>query len=258
MSDMPTRHDATENTVAAKAESTGERFSRSLAEYACSITSVRNDVYTTQWWQFLVNFLLGGGALGMLIASMFTDGGVMVGMSVGGIAAVIAVVVFNYVLRSVTPASFLQYTYLDKAKDKRYCFQVLSKKRATFSDGENTIECYRDTAAKLDSPYLAQYRFDFFADMTPTERTTDGMRETYKCYIDGNGKRVKCKIVFVNGKPLYGSVGGARIKYFDVNSTKDKFVVPVTLKRAAKLLDIPFPKLPGLYIRDDVKDYTKQ
>lgn len=239
-------------------ETAKERFIRTLNEYGQRITSVRNDVYTTKWWQLVINFLLGGGALGLLLASMFTKGAVMAVCSILGIALVIAVLVYNYVLRSMTPSSFLQYTYIDRAKGKRFRFMILSKKRAAYYDGEHTIESNRDSAAMMDEPLFTQYEFDFFVNMDPTERVANGMREQFKGYVDNNGKRCKCKIVFVNGVPLYGSVGGARIKYFDVNNTKDKFVAPVTLKRAAKALNVEFPKIPGLYIKDDVKDYTKQ
>ena len=239
-------------------QSAKQRFSASLKTYAEKITSARNDVYTTKWWQFVINFLLGGGALALLIASMFTSGAVMAVCSILGVALVIAMLVFNYVMRSVTPSSFLQYTYLDREKDRRLTYLILSKKRAVFSDGVNSIECNGDSAALLESMPYQLYRFDFFADMEPTERITDDTREKFKGYIEHDGKKFKCYIVFIDGVPRYGSVGGARIKYFDVNNTKEKFVVPVNLKRAAKLLKVDFPKIPGLYIKDDVKDYTKQ
>lgn len=247
---------ATENP--SPAESVKERFTRTLNEYAQRITSVRNDVYTTKWWQFLINFVLGGGALGALIASMFTKGTAMAVCAISGIALVVALIIFNYVIHSVTPTSFLQYTYLERSKGRRLKFLILSKKRAAYYDGEHTIESNRDMAAMMDEPMLEQYRFDFFADMDPTERISDGNKEEYRGILTHDGKQYKCRIVFASGVPLYGSVGGARIKYFDVNNTKEKFVVPVTLKRAAKALKVEFPKTPGLYIKDDIKDYTKQ
>ncbi|MDE5593411.1 MAG: hypothetical protein K2I75_05705 [Clostridiales bacterium] len=247
----------TENSQIAE-ESAKERFTRTLNEYAQKIKSVRNDVYTTKWWQFVVNFILGGGALALLVASMFTKGTTMAICAIAGIVLAIGLIVFNYVLRSITPTSFLQYTYLDSNRDKAFRFMVLSKKRAAFYDGTHTIECNGDMASMMDDPLYTQYRFDFFAYMDPTERISDGAREEYKGIFTDNGKRYKCKIVFFDGVPRYGSVGGTRIKYFDVNNTKEKFVVPVALKSAAKALKVEFPKIPGLYIRDDVKDYTKQ
>ncbi len=75
-------------------------------------------------------------------------------------------------------------------------------------------------------------------------------REIYKGSVEIDGKRHKCKIVFKDGRPLYGSVGGGRIK--------NKFVVPADLKRAVKGFGVDFPKLQGLYVRDDIKDVTKQ
>lgn len=239
-------------------EPASARFSRALNDYAERITSVRNDVYTTKWWQFVINFVLGGGALAMLIVSMFTKGLTMSLCAIFGVVSVVGLLVYNYVLHSVTPTSFLQYTYIDKAKSRRLKFLVLSKKRAAYFDGTHTIESNRDEAALMDGPIFEQYRFDFFADMQPTERIVSGMREQYNGILTHDGKKYKCKIVFDNGVPLYGSIGGVRIKYFDVNKTKEKFVVPVTLKRAAKALNVEFPKVPGLYIKDDVKDYTKQ
>lgn len=235
-----------------------ERFTNTLKEYAARITSTRNDVYTTKWWQLAINFILGGGALALLIVSMVTKGTAMTVSAILGIVLVIGVVVYNYVLRSIMPSSFLQYTYLDGKSGKQYRFMVLSKKRAAYFDGMHTIESNRDMAAMLDEPLLSQYRYDFFADMDPTERISVGMREEFRGTLDHDGKQYKCRIVFSNGTPVYGSIGGARIKYFDVNNTREKFVVPVTLKRAAKALKVEFPKIPGLYIKDDVKDYTKQ
>lgn len=248
----------TENTQPTTEESAKERFTRTLNEYAQKIKSVRNDVYTTKWWQFVINFILGGGALALLVASMFTKGTTMAICAIGGIALAIGLIVFNYVLHSITPTSFLQYTYLDGNRDKTFRFMVLSKKRAAFYDGTHTIESNRDMAAMMDEPLFTQYRFDFFADMEPTERIFDGKKEEFKGVLTEGDKRYKCRIVFANGLPLYGSVGGARIKYFDVNNTKEKFVVPVALKSAAKALKVEFPKIPGLYVKDDVKDYTKQ
>ena len=232
------------------------RFAAALKAGAARITSVRNDVYTTKWWQMAINFVLGAGALACLIASMLTKDAVMTVTAVTGVALVVAVVVYNYVLRAITPSSFLQYSYKDK--DREFRFMILSKTRAVFSDGNNTIESNRDMAAMIECPPFPQYRYDFFADMDAYERTADGEREVYKGVFECNGKSYKCKIVFKQNTPIYGTVGGARIKYFDVNYTKDKFVVPVTLKRAAKALNVPFPKLPGLYVRDDVKDLNKQ
>ncbi len=238
------------------AEDPKAQFERKLREYADSIRCVRNDVYTTKWWQFVVNFIVGGGALAFLVMSMIFKDTMMTVSAVCGIALVIGLIVFNYVLRSMSPTSFLQYTSVEK--NRRVTFRILSKTRATFTDGDVTIESNRDMAAKLKAPLYPQYRFDFFKDMSVSARISEGRRETYSGTFECDGKTYKCKIVFVEGKPVYGSVGGARIKYFDVNYTKDKFVVPYALKAAAKALDVVFPKLPGIYVRDDVKDLTKQ
>ena len=233
-----------------------DEFKRILAERAAAIHCVRNDVYTTKWWQFVINFVLGAGGLTFLILSMVADGTLMTVSAVSGVALVVVLVVFNYVLRSISPTSFLQYTSIDRGR--RVSFQILSKTRATFTDGNVTIESNRDMAAKLDSPRYPQYRFDFFTDMEVTRRIKEGSKETYFGTFVCDGKKYKSKIVFLENNPIYGSVGGSRIKYFDVNRTRDKFVVPYTLKAAAQALNVVFPKLPGIYVKDDVKDLTKQ
>lgn len=248
-----------ENTAAAVAEeSVEQRLSSALKEYARRIDSVRNDVFTATWWQLAVNFALGFGAIGCLVASMFTKGATMAATAIAGVVLALVTIIFNYVLRSLLPSGFLQYTYIDRKKGKRYTFAVLSKTRVMYCDGASVIECDRNEAAVLEKQPFEIYAFDFFADMRPIERMTDGDRESFKGVKVHDGKEYRCKITFRSGVPVFATVGGVRIKYFDVNNTKDKFVVPATLKRAAKLLDIPFPKLPGLYVKDDVADLTKQ
>lgn len=236
--------------------SSRERFSRMLAEYADGIKNVRNDVYTTKWWQLTLNFVLGLGAFALLLVSMVTDGVAATVGAILGVVLVIVVIVFNMGLRAFIPSSFLQYTCYDKGV--RYCFHVLSKTRTSFSDGTNFIEVDRGEAVRLAETSYNQYRFDFFRDMSVDVRIVEDERETFKGTVEHKGKQYKSRIVFKNGTPLYGSVGGARIKYFDVNVTKEKFVVPAVLKRAVKNFGVNFPKLPGLYIRDDIKDATKQ
>lgn len=240
------------------ADNMRERFGKTLRERAEKITSVRNDVFTTKVWQLALNFVLGGAAVAMLIVSMVASGTLATVGAIVGVVLIIIVVVYNYALRVIYPTSFLQYTYIDKASGKRYCYQVLSKTRYAFSDGDNVIEIDRGDAVRLERLSCARYRFDFFAYMDADMRIGKVDREIYKGTVELDGKRYKCKIVFKDGAPLYGSVGGGRIKYFDVNDTKNKFVVPAELKRAVKGFGVEFPKIQGLYVRDDVKDYTKQ
>lgn len=245
--------DAANNTEPVK-----DRFKRTLRECYDGITSVRTEVYTTVWWQLVVNFTVGAGALAMLILSMVLKArAVEIGCAIGGIAAIIVLVLFNYVQHSIVPASFLQYTYIDREKGRRFTYQILSKTRAVFCDGEHVIETNRSSAAKLDALPFEQYSYDYFVKMDPLERIGEADRETYKGVLDFGGRRYKCSVVIKGGRPLYGYVGGCRIKFFDINNTKEKFVVPYTLKLAATQLKIQFPKIPGLFIRD-MKDLTKQ
>lgn len=243
------------DTVIDESDSVRARFHRTLVERAQRITSVRNDVYTTKYSQLAINFILGVGSLSTLIASMIVNGTtVTVCLTVVGLVLLLAVVVYNFLLRASAPTSFLQYTCIEK---ERYCFQILSKNRSVFSDGENTVEVDNIQFGLLESPCFTQYRFDFFADMDAYMRKAKDDKEIYYGTLLHDDKRIKCKIIFKNGVPIVGSVGGARVKYFDVNDTGEKFVVPVALKQAAKQLDVPFPKLPGVLLKD-ARDITKQ
>lgn len=235
-----------------------ERFHNTLVERVEKISSVRNDVYTTSWLQIGFNFFFGFGAVAMLIVSMAATGTLATVGAIVGVALVVIVLVYNLALRAYMPSSFLQYTC--KSGGKRYCFQVLSKTRSGFSDGEHNIEVDRGEAVMLENISYDVYAFDFFVDMDVDMRIGKVDTETFIGTLEHNGKKYKSKIVFKNGVPLYGAVGGVRIKYFDVNSAKDKFVVPAALKRAVKGFGVPFPKLPGLAVKDEqqIKDARKQ
>lgn len=233
-----------------------ERFHNALVGYAEGITAVRNDVFTTTWWQLALNFVLGAGGLALLILSMVLKGEGAVVCAISGVTLVVGLIVYNLALRAFTPMSFLQYTY--KTDSKTYCFRILSKTRSSFSDGVNNIEVDRGDAVMLEKMSYSQYAFDFFKDMDANERIAKDDKEIYKGVYTHDGKAYKCKIVFKNGAPLFGVIGGARIKYFDVNNSKERFVVPVALKRAVLGFKVEFPKVQGLHVRDDVKDFTKQ
>lgn len=235
--------------------STRERFSRTLKARADSIKSVRNDIYTTQPWQLAVYFLFGLGAIALLITSMLTDGATSVACMVSGVVAAALILFFHAAMRAVAPMSFLQYTAFDG--DKCYRFRIMSKHRSVFCDGENVVEVDRNEFKNPQALELGWLSCDFFARMDADLRIAKGEKEIYKGTLDRGDKTVRCKIVFVNNMPVYGVVGGMRIKYFDVNGTKDKFVVPYALKQAAKSYGVAFPKLSGLYVRDDV-NATKQ
>ncbi|MBD5131053.1 MAG: hypothetical protein HDT28_00425 [Clostridiales bacterium] len=238
--------------------STRERFHNTLVERAEQITSVRNDVYTTSWWQIAFNFFFGFGAVALLIVSMVMEGTTSTVCAIVGVVLVVVVLVANLASRAYMPTSFLQYTC--KANGKRYCFQVLSKTRSGFSDGEHNIEVDRGEAVMLPEMSYSQYRYDFFVDMDVDMRIGKVDTETFVGTIERNGKTYKSKIVFKDGAPLFGTIGGVRIKYFDVNSNKEKFVVPAALRRAVKGFDVVFPKLSGLVVKDEkqMKDARKQ
>lgn len=236
-------------------EDVAARFKRELKERAGKIKSVRNDVYSVKYWQLALNFVLGGGAVAALIVSMVRVGTASVVCVVLGIALAAAVIIYNIALRARTPMSFLQYTRVEKGK--RYCFWILSKNRSVFWDGENVVEVDRMEIFRPDEPYFMQYRFDFFADMSATRHCVKGEKDVYKGTFEHDGKSLKCKIVFKNGVPIVGTVGGARIKYFDVNNDRERFVVPSELRRAVKECGVSFPKLAGIFVRDD-RDATKQ
>ena len=233
-----------------------ERFRLTLAARAKAIKTVRNDVYTTKPWQLALNFVLGASAIALLTVGMIVSGLAATLTAIFGGMFVIAVVVYNFALRKMTPSSFLQYTNTEGGE--RYTIQLLGKERAAFCDGKTTVVADKFGASITDAKVFEQYRFDFFADMDPDVRIGKTDREIFKGSLEHNGKTLKCEIVFKDGLPFLGKVGGARIKYFDVNDTKQKFVVPAMLKEGVKSVGLTFPKLAGVHVRDGVKDVTKQ
>ncbi|MCM1368340.1 MAG: hypothetical protein NC184_06000 [Roseburia sp.] len=248
---MTDKMDAAGDAVSAR-----EKFRRTLIERAESITCVRNDVFTTKYSQLAINFALGAGSLAALIASMVVKNGTAtVWLTAVGLALLVAVIVYNVLLRRSAPKSFLQYSCADK--DGKYRFMIFSKTLSAFYDGENYVETDGVECGLREQPCFTEYRFDFFADMDAYMRKAVGDKEIFRGALDSDGKRIKCKIVFKNGVPYVGVVGGARIKYFDVNDASAKFVIPVALKKAAKQLDVPFPKLSSVLLKD-ARDITKQ
>ncbi len=237
-------------------ESARERFKRTLNDRAQAIKCVRNDVFTVKYWQLALNFVLSASAVVLLVVSLTGAGVTAIACLIASLAAVIVTVVFNVALRAISPMSFLQYTAVEK--DRRYCFQILGKRRSLFYDGETAVEFDRSEYVKSDAALFPRYRFDFFKDMEPDVRIGKADREIYKGRLTEGGKTYKCKIVFKDGVPYVGTVGGARIKYFDVNSTKEKFVVPDGLRNAADAFGVPFPKLAGVHVIDSHADMMKQ
>ncbi len=226
-----------------------ERFHNTLVERANGITSVRNDIYTVKYWQFVLNGILGVAALAFLIAGMVkADSAYTVWLVILGAAFGIALVVFNLTLKTKSPVSYLQYTVIQK--DKRYCFQVMPKEHAVFSDGENVIETSRSGDTRREDIYNPFCRFDFFTELDVDMRIGKAETETFVGKVNIDGKLVKSKIVFKNGVLFRGVIGGVRIKYFDVDNTREKFVVPSSLRAAVEKFGVTFPKFNGLYVRD--------
>ena len=224
-----------------------ERFQAELKARAEKIRCVNNEVFTIKIWQLVLYLAVGLCACGLLVVGMIFDGWIRLSTTLGGIAAIIAMFVAFMVMRAGTPMSFLQYTATEDGK--RYTFRVMGKTRAIFSDGETVVESDKQAYRKTDELPNSEFKFDFFADMTVNMRIGKAETETFVGTLNVGGKTVKCKIVFKNGAPVRGNIGGARIKYFDVNSTKEKFVVPQDLRNAAKEFDVAWPKLGGIVIK---------
>lgn len=211
------------------------------------MNSARNDIYTTKYWQLAVNFLLGAGSLTFLILSLVTKNAALTASGIViGIAMAIALVVFNIVLRASAPLSYLQYTAVRNGVT--YRIQIISKDKAVFSDGENVIVSEGRTYYRDGEIRLPHCSFDFYKDMSADMRIAKAESETYVGTVECDGKKLKCKITFKNGVPFVGSVGGVRIKYFDINDRNDRFVVPKRLKDAVEACGVKWPKLDGVRI----------
>lgn len=246
--------DEVENETIKRAETTRERFHRTLASRAADIKSVRNDVFMLKVWQLALNFLLGGGTIALLVVSMINTELVGTICMICGIVLFVVAIIYNVALRARSPMSFLQYTAYDRGR--RCCYQIISKTRAAFSDGEHSVEVDKTSYVGEAGLCYPQYPFDFFAEMDADVRIASAEKETFKGTIEVDGKTKKCSITFKNGVVSSGTIGGVRIKYFDVNETSVKFVVPKTLRDAAKCCGFELPKLPGVHITD--ADATRQ
>ncbi|MCX4313079.1 MAG: hypothetical protein OSJ83_04340 [Clostridia bacterium] len=225
-----------------------------LQARAAAIRSVRNDVFSTKWWQLALYFVFATVAAVGLLVPMFVHGVAGTVLTVVGVVGILVFFVYYFAMRTMAPTSFQQFTYCDG--DASYRFIVYSKTRSAFSDGKNHIEAERGKGTRLDALIGAKYRYDFFADMTDIARTETPDGEMFVGTADCEGKRVKCKIVFDGETPLYGELDGARIKYFDVNTPKQKFIVPTELRTVVTALGVKFPKLGGLHVRDDMTNRT--
>lgn len=174
-----------------------------------------------------------------------------------GVAGAVIVAVYNFARRAVVPSSIMQYTYLSD-DGKRYTLRVLSKKRSGFYDGKYNLEVERGEGLFLEKMPCERFVFDFFANMDIAVRIVKDGREIFKGRTTVGGKTYPCKIAFDGDRPLYGTVGGGRIKYFDINDTSHKFLIPTELKTAAKSANIFFPKIPGVHVKDDITNVKKR
>ncbi len=225
-----------------------ERLHAELEQKARGINCVCNEIFTVKYWQLALNFVLGLGAVILLVVSLvFDDTTVVAACAVTSIALVIILVVYNMAVLRIKPMSVRQYTAI--VKGRRYCFQLLTKTRSLYYDGERSVEVGGAETIESDGVYFPQFAFDFFAEMSVDVRIGKADREIYKGRLDVDGASIKCRIVFKDGMPYYGAVGGARIKYFDVNDTHEKFVVPSALKHAAEEKGLSVIKLSGVHYR---------
>lgn len=236
-----------DETTTQQPESKRERFQAELKARAGRIRCAHNDVFTVRIAQLAAYFVLGMGAVALLVVAMIFDGSIRLGTMLGGIAVIVILFVWYLAMRVAMPMSFMQYTAFDGGK--RYTFCIINKNRSLYSDGENVVETDKQQYRRLDEMPFEAYRCDFFVDMTVNMRIGKAETETFVGTSEVNGKTVKSKIVFKNGAPYRGYVGGVRIKYFDVNSAKEKFVVPHDLRAAAKAFDVSMPKLGGIVIK---------
>lgn len=225
--------------------STRERLGSELKQKAERIFCVHNDVFTLRIWQLFLNSAIGLTAMVMLVLSMIiTESATQSGLLIGGIVAVIAAFIVYFIFKARLPMSFQQYTVVEKGR--RYIFQIVNKNRSLFSDGERVVEVDRLDVREDGELVCGELCFDFFADMSVDVRIGKYDKEIYKGTVIVDGKRKKAKIVFKNNEPVYGVVDGMRIKYFDVNDKKSRFVVPVELKRAALACNVDWPKLHNI------------
>lgn len=228
-----------------------ERLKKTLSDRAAKLKTVQAEVYTLSRARLIFNFVCGLAAVVLLIVSLVNSSNT--DLATPCIIAALVLVAVTLVLYFMskfgyTPSSYLQYSV--KRGDGEIIFQSISRDRAVFCDGKHTVEYNKLDAVLRDGIFFPELKNDFFVDMRVNMRVGKTDTETFYGTVEVDGKTKKCKIVFRNGVLDKGNVGARRIKYYGFNDTCEDFVVPASLKDAAKTLDVTWPDdIPKLRLK---------
>lgn len=234
-----------------------EKLTQEVHALADSVKLVRTDVYTLHPIFVILNLVIGAGAIAALIAALFNMNTVTFTVCIFvAIGALVVIVAYNLAIRLKGPMSYTEYFGDDNGR--RCYFMNFSKRWAFFSDGTNHIESDRMYVKKRDGMLFEQYRFDFFTDMQVYSKTEKNGFTTYTGEFTCREKTYKAKLKLNNGELWSATINGARLKYFDVNSTTEKYNVTPLLFDALKAAKVEWPKLSTVTHKAPKKEQDKK
>lgn len=219
------------------------RYEEELKEIEHGINLIHTDVYALSMLIVAANLVLGFVTIVLLILSFlpFIPSEVSrVLLIVGVVLAVVLLGLYVYI-RSKGPSSFSHYCVRSGDGKKKYRYMNYSKRSKFFSDGGNVIESEGVYVRIHDNLPHEEYLHDFFLKLkNVSKHEEDGFVE-YSGTLDVRGKAVKGRLRLSGGVMIDGKVGGARLKFFDVNDINAKFYVSPALEEAVKAAKVTWP-----------------
>lgn len=229
--------------IAEDAANNSSCYEEELKEIERGINLIHTDVYSLSMVVVIANLVLGLVTIALLILSFlpFIPSEVSrVLLIVGVVLAVVLLGLYIYI-RSKGPSSFSHYCARSGDGKKKYRYINYSKRSKFFSDGNNAIESEGVYVRIHDNLPHEEYLHDFFLKLKNVNKREEGGFVEYSGTLDVRGKAVKGKLRLSGGVVIDGKVGGARLKFFDVNDADAKFYVSPALEEAVKAAKVTWP-----------------
>lgn len=214
------------------------------------VRSIRCSVYLLPRWTIWLNVLLG--VLWFCFALLcFVGDSFIIGI-IGVIALTAVIIAYNVILRARKPTHYTEYVIKTSDKqfgEKTHRFLIFSKKWATYSDGDRTVEAKNGEVKDLEKPYYPECRYDELLSLDyPKIRTDSSQRTVCRGTATSGGKTVQVKLVLIFDLPYSAKVGRIRIRFADINDKDLAFSIPSHLSDAVQAQKMVIPKDPRLHV----------
>lgn len=227
-----------------------ESLKKEVCDLFESVSCVRTHAYMLPFWTIIINFSMGIGAIVFLILSAINSlGAQLLRVSlIISIVLIAGVLVFTLILKVRGPSTINHYMY--KKDGTMYTFGFINKYQQYFSDGVNNIESDRQFVRRHKKPMYFQYSINFIPLMEVYSKEEKPLKQDtltiYKGAMLYDDKRYKCRLRLKNGGLYLADVGGARLKFFDVNNEQEKYTVTEALREAVHAAKVDWPKIPSV------------